>query len=53
MSLAYNPFEHFTLTGTGGYYMPGRYITEFSTDEFGTDFDEPAVGGRLVGAIEF
>ena len=53
VSLAYNPFEHFTLTGTGGYYMPGRYITEFSTDEFGTDFDEPAVGGRLVGAIEF
>jgi hypothetical protein len=53
LSLEYKPYEHFSLTGTAGYFMPGRYITSFAHDELGSGFDEAALGGRLVGTIEF
>jgi hypothetical protein len=53
LSLQYTPFEHFSLTGTGGYFMPGAYITEFSHDEYGTGFTQAVLGGRLVGTVRF
>jgi hypothetical protein len=53
LSLEYKPYEHFSLTGTAGYFMPGSYFTSFAHDELGTGFDEAALGGRLVGTIEF
>ncbi len=53
LSLTYTPFEHFSLMSTTGYYIPGSYITEYSHDEFGGGFDQPVLGSRLLGTIEF
>jgi len=53
ISIEYTPFEHFSLQSTTGYYMPGNYITDYSHDEYGTGFDKPVLGSRLLGTIAF
>jgi len=52
-TIAYRPFEHFSLMSTTGYYMPGPYISEYTHDELGGGFDQAALGSRLLGTIEF
>ena len=49
----FSPFEHFTLDGTIGVFFPGAYFSSYSHDDLGGDFDRPAVGGQLLGTVEF
>ena len=47
------PYAHFDLKATGALFLPGKYFTEFESDEYGTGFDGPAVGSKLTAAIRF
>jgi len=53
VTIEYTPFEHFSITSTSGLFMPGRYLSDYSHDEFGSDFDQTVFGSRLLGTIEF
>ena len=33
--------------------LPGAYYTEFTDDDLGGGFDQPALGGRLLTTVEF
>ncbi len=52
-NVSYDPYEHFTLSGTLGLLLPGKYFTEYQDDDFGADFNQPALGGRLIGTVWF
>ena len=49
----YRPFDHFRLTSTTGYFMPGKYISSFEHEELGGGFTQNAIGSRLVGTVNF
>ena len=49
----YRPFDHFRLTSTTGYFMPGKYISSFEHEELGGGFSQNAIGSRLVGTVKF
>lgn len=49
----YAPVEFFNLHATGGFLLPGKYYTEFEDDKYGSGFDQPAFGLRLVGEAHF
>ena len=53
LSLRYTPFDHFMLESTTGIYIPGKYVTEYESDDFGGGFTDSAIGSRLVGTIRF
>lgn len=53
LNLRYDPFPHFWVQGTGGAYMPGKFITEYVDPELGSGFTKPAFGGRLLTTVEF
>ena len=53
LNVRYDPFPHFWVQGTGGVYMPGKYITEYTDADLGTGFNRPALGGRLLTTFEF
>jgi hypothetical protein len=51
--LAWSPLMHFELRGSAAVFLPGTYFTEYEHSSLGGDFNRPAVGGRLIGAVEF
>ncbi len=44
---------HAQLQGTLGVYAPGSYLTTATDADLGTGFDQPAVGARVVGTVNF
>ena len=54
-ALRYDPFPHAWFQARAGYWMPGRYFSEYGddsqTDPYG--FDRPVTAVELVGVIEF
>ena len=56
-ALRYDPFPHAWFQLRGGYWMPGRYFSEYgvnetlSNDAYG--FDRPVTAVELVGVVEF
>ena len=54
-ALRYDPFPHTWFQLRGGYWMPGRYFTEYGEDESGNPygFDRPVTAVELVGVVEF
>lgn len=53
LSVRYDPFPHLWLQGTAGVLLPGKYYSEFTDTELGGGFDQPALGLRLIGTVEF
>lgn len=52
-SLRVDPHPHVWLQGTVGVLLPGPLYTEYEDEELGGGFDQPAVGVRILGAVEF
>jgi hypothetical protein len=52
-ALRYDPFPHAWFQARAGYWMPGRYFSEYgdSTDTYG--FERPVAAIELVGVVEF
>jgi len=54
-ALRYDPFPHAWFQARAGYWMPGRYFSQYGddtqTDPYG--FDRPVTAVELVGVIEF
>lgn len=53
LSLRVDPHPHVWFQGTVGVLLPGPLYTKYEDEDLGGGFDAPAVGARLVGAIEF
>jgi hypothetical protein len=53
LSLRYDPFSHVWVKGTFGLFLPGAYYREYEHEDLGGGFDRAAIGGRLVGTVEF
>lgn len=53
LSVRYDPHPHVWVKGTLGLLLPGDYYKEYEHDELGGGFDKAAIGGRIVGAVEF
>lgn len=49
----YEPVDFVRLQATGAVLFPGTFYKDYEDDTLGGDFDQPAFGLRLVGAIEF
>lgn len=49
----YRPFDHFSVDGTFGTFIPGRYYRNYEDDSLGSGFDNTAFGVRLQAAVEF
>jgi hypothetical protein len=52
-TVRWDPMPHFWLQGTTGVFLPGKYYSEYEDDDFGGGYDRPAIGGRVLGTIEF
>ena len=52
-ALRYDPFPHAWFQARAGYWMPGRYFSEYgdSNDTYG--FERPVTAVELVGVVEF
>ena len=53
LSLRVDPHPHVWFQGTFGVLLPGPLYSKYEDEDLGGGFDAPAVGARLVGAIEF
>ncbi len=53
LSARYQPFDHFWVKGQAGLLLPGKRYTSYEHEELGGGFDKPAIGGMLMGAVEF
>jgi len=53
LSMTYEPYEHFSVMGAVGVFLPGKYYTSFDDEELGTGFDRRCLGGMLVGTVAF
>jgi hypothetical protein len=53
LSVEYKPFPHVVFQTTGALMLPGKHYSEYEDDALGGNFNRPAAGGRLIGAIEF
>ncbi|MEL6349712.1 MAG: hypothetical protein AAFV53_41795, partial [Myxococcota bacterium] len=51
--IIYTPFEHFTVDGLFGAFIPGRYYSSFTDTDLGGNFDQTAFGGQLIGTVHF
>ncbi|MFT4977245.1 MAG: hypothetical protein ACI8S6_003150 [Myxococcota bacterium] len=49
----WSPYAHFTLDTTVGMFLPGTYYSNFTDDDLGGNFDQPAVGAQVLGTIQF
>lgn len=49
----YSPADFVRLQATGAVLFPGAYYQAYEDDTLGGDFDQPAFGLRLLGAVEF
>jgi hypothetical protein len=53
-AVRYDPFPHAWFQARGGFWMPGRYFSEYGPDENSTyGFDRPVTAVELVGVVEF
>lgn len=53
LSLRYDPAPHVWVQGTVGLFLPGEYYSDYATTDLGRGFDKAAIGGRLLGTVEF
>ncbi len=53
LSLRYEPWDHVGFQGVLGAFVPGKYFSGFEDPELGGDFSRTALGGMLMGAVEF
>ena len=51
--IEWRPLTHVRLSATTAVFLPGTYFTEYEHESLGGDFNRPAVGGRLIGSVEF
>ncbi len=52
ISARYEGIDHFSVQGTFGTFIPGKFFTNYQDETF-TGFKAPVFGGQLVGRIEF
>lgn len=52
-SVHYTPYEHFIVQGMVGVLWPGRYYSDYEDDDLGSGFEDPALGGMLMGTVHF
>lgn len=53
LSVRYDPLPHLWVRGTVGVLLPGKYFSEYTNEDLGGGFDQPALGGQLLGTVEF
>ena len=53
LSLRYEPYDHVSFLGGFGAFMPGKYFSEYEDPDLGGDFSRTALGGILMGTVEF
>lgn len=53
LSVRYDPFPHLWVRGTLGMLLPGKFYSEYEDPDLGGGFDQPAIGGQLLGTVEF
>ncbi len=53
VSVRWDPHPHVWFKGTAGVFLPGPLYTEYTDADLGGEFDNPAVGGRILGVVEF
>jgi hypothetical protein len=53
LTLGWVPNPRVDVRGTLGVYAPGAYLSSFTDADLGSGFDQPAVGGRVVGTVKF
>lgn len=53
VSVRWDPHPHVWFQGTAGVFLPGPLYTEYTDPDLGGGFDTPAVGGRILGVVEF
>jgi hypothetical protein len=52
-AVRYDPFPHAWFQARAGYWMPGRYFSEYGDTGDGYGFDRPVTAVELVGVVEF
>jgi hypothetical protein len=52
-AVRYDPFPHAWFQLRGGYWMPGRYFSEYGDDSGTYGFDRAVTAVELVGVVEF
>jgi hypothetical protein len=53
LSLRYDPYPHVWVKGTFGAFLPGKWYSDYEDTELGANFEKPALGGRVIGTVEF
>lgn len=53
LGATYQPFPFFTLQGTAGTFLPGKYFRAYEDDTYGDGFEDPAFGARVLGTVQF
>ncbi len=53
LSVQYSPYAHFTVKGTGGLFLPGKFYSQFETDAFDGAFDKATFGSKVSATIQF
>ena len=53
VTVAWTPYDKFTLTGTGAVLTPGGYYSSYEHDELGSGFGDTTFGGRLMATVDF
>jgi hypothetical protein len=49
----WSPYTHFKLDTTLGLFLPGAYFSNYTDEDLGGGFDQPALGAQMLGTIEF
>jgi len=52
-AVRWDPYPHFWVQLTGGFFLPGKVFTEYEDVDLGGEFNNPALGARLLTTIEF
>jgi hypothetical protein len=52
-AVRWDPYPHFWVKLTGGFFLPGKVFTEYEDVDLGGEFNNPALGARLLTTIEF
>lgn len=53
LSLRYAPYAHVSFLGGLGVFLPGKYFSEYEDPELGGGFSKTALGGALMGTVQF
>jgi hypothetical protein len=53
LTTAFRPYQHFSVEGGLGLFLPGKYFKSYEHTELGGGFNRYVLGGRLMGTVAF